>query len=488
MSRAAWFEVDKDGLAQLLQRKGLEFVVFELVQNAWDTGAKHVEVEFEPVEGRPLVKLMVRDDDPDGFKNLSHAYTLFAASDKKADPEKRGRFNLGEKLVIAACEKVHIRTTTGTVIFQGDKREVRSRDKSESGSSFLGYVRMTRAQWADVCKAVHTLLPPAGITTLFNGKVLPARKPLKTFFATLSTEVADHEGYLRPTKRLTEVRVYARQEGESSRLYEMGIPVVDLDDPWDIEIMQKIPLNSNRDNVTPAYLRDVRVAVLNEMHTLLRKEDAAHPTVQEALSDERIFNEVVETVLTHQYGEKRVAFAPNDAEANHNAMAHGYHVIAGGSFSKAQWDNIRRADAAPPATRMFATPKPYSDDPDAPDAKVIPESDWTPGMRNIALYAAELHGKLLGTSAEVRFESRFGAHDSANYCRGQLCFNIARLGKAWFNSGVTESVNNLVLHEFGHYYASSHLDAKFHEGLTKLGAKMVKLALTDPEFFTKTRR
>ncbi len=45
-------------------------------------------------------------------------------------------------------------------------------------------------------------------------------------------------------------------------------------------------------------------------------------------------------------------------------------------------------------------------------------------------------------------------------------------------------MNDLLIHEFGHQFASSHLDAKYHEALTRLAARMVSLALTDPGFFT----
>jgi hypothetical protein len=31
-----WFEVDKEGLARILERKGKEFTLFDLIQNAWD--------------------------------------------------------------------------------------------------------------------------------------------------------------------------------------------------------------------------------------------------------------------------------------------------------------------------------------------------------------------------------------------------------------------------------------------------------------------
>src|SRR5438876_6624914 len=93
-----WFEVDKQGLAKLLERKGKEFALFELIQNGWDEpGVTKVSVSLEYV-GHNKARLVVEDDAPEGFKDLSHAFTLFASSTKTANPEQRGRFNLGEKL------------------------------------------------------------------------------------------------------------------------------------------------------------------------------------------------------------------------------------------------------------------------------------------------------------------------------------------------------------------------------------------------------
>ena len=43
-----WFEVDKQGLAKILERKGKEFALFELVQNCWDEpGVTKVSVALE---------------------------------------------------------------------------------------------------------------------------------------------------------------------------------------------------------------------------------------------------------------------------------------------------------------------------------------------------------------------------------------------------------------------------------------------------------
>jgi hypothetical protein len=44
---------------------------------------------------------------------LSHAFRLFAESAKITNPEQRGRFNLGEKLVLALCDEITIRKTKG---------------------------------------------------------------------------------------------------------------------------------------------------------------------------------------------------------------------------------------------------------------------------------------------------------------------------------------------------------------------------------------
>ena len=94
-----WFDVDKAGLAKLMAGRPKAFIVFELLQNAWDQNITEVDVTIESVPGTRNAQIAVIDDAPDGFADLRDAYTLFAESRKKANAEQRGRFNLGEKLV-----------------------------------------------------------------------------------------------------------------------------------------------------------------------------------------------------------------------------------------------------------------------------------------------------------------------------------------------------------------------------------------------------
>jgi hypothetical protein len=480
MPASHWFEVSKDGLAKIMSRKSPAFALFELVQNAWDTSATEVNIKIEAVRGQALVSLYIEDDDPTGFSDLAHAFTLFAESKKKGDPTTRGRFNLGEKLVLAMCQSAEITSTTGRVTFDANGRH-QSRIKRE-GSSFHGYLRMTREQVGEMLHAASLLLPP--IPTTLNGIRLTNAAPIKTFEVTLPTEMSDAEGFIRRTARKTKVRVYACSSGQPSRIYEMGIPVVETDDPWSVEVMQKIPINMDRDNVPPAYLRELRVAVVNAMKDQITKDNAATTMVQEALGDSRIDPQAVAHILDHQFGSKRAVFDPRDQEANAAAVAHGYTVIPGSAYSKSQWSNIRSAEALVSSGKLFPTPKPYSDDPNARLAKVIPEEKWTPGMRETAEYARDLAWRLISKDIRIVMEVEPMASYGANYGHQTLTFNVGRLGRDWFNHGVTLDVNDLILHELGHEFESNHLSAGYHKALTRLGAKLAQLVLSEPTFFT----
>lgn len=490
-----WFGADKKGLEKIARRRGLSYVLFELVQNAWDTAAKEVKVTLTSVEGRPLVDVVVEDDDPDGFRDLAHAWTIFAESEKKGNPEKRGRFNLGEKLVLAICESAEIISTKGNVRFDDEGRHV-GRKRTEKGSIFSGRVKMTRAELGVILAAARELIPPSGVSTWVNGEMLKSRTPAKTFDVVLPTEMADEEGRLHRTARKTAVRVYDAlerpadtNEGEDDAhnerdgwIYEMGIPICRTGDPWDVEIMQKVPVSLERNSVSASYLRTLRVSVLNEMHTVLKKEDAAKPAIQDALTDERIKGEAVVTVLTHQFGEKRVTYDPSDPEANHRAVAEGYTVIPPGAFSKGAWNNIRSSGASRPSGKVTPTYHAYSEN--GEPAKFVPEEEWTGGMRGFATFCSDFAWKLIKRDVQVRFEKgRMTSPFGANYGGGVLTFNYDRMGKAYFERGLTEKHVDLLIHEFAHQFESNHLSVGFYDACTRLGAKAVELALSEPAFY-----
>ena len=299
MARTAsqqWFAVDKQGLADLVSSKGKVFILHELLQNAWDCPAvKQVDVDMVPVEGKPMINLTVTDDDPDGFKDLTHAYTLFAPSEKKSAPERRGRFNLGEKLVLSLCTSATISSTTGTVSFDKEGRHT-SKIRRESGTLFQATVRMDREEFAGVLSAIKMVMPPDRVETLINGTELDRHETVDLFQAELPTVVADDgTGVLRDATRCCIVRLWEPKEGEVPHLYEMGIPVVELGggEPWHIDVGQKVPLSMERDGVTPLYLRRLRAEVLNRRASSLSPDQAKASWVTSTLGSSWVDNKAI---------------------------------------------------------------------------------------------------------------------------------------------------------------------------------------------------
>jgi len=476
-----WFEVDRAGLARLTARRGREFVLAELVQNAWDEpGVSRVDATVEYV-GRGIARLVVEDDAPDGFADLTHAYRLFAESKKKGDPSKRGRFNLGEKLVLALCRTATVESTRGTITFGTGGVRRATRRKRAVGTRFSAEIRMSRDDVAAADRLFARLIPPDGIVTTLNGRTLPDRPRDADVRARLTTEIAGPEdGVLRRTKREATINIYAAPG--DGWLYELGIPVVEIGGPFDVDVRQRVPLNMERDNVTPAYLRDVRAAVFNAAHGMIDGDGMADPWVTDASGAPGASPDAVRAMVAGRFGAGAVAYDPSDPQANKSAVANGVQVIHGRTLTKEQWANVRDAGAAPPAGRVYPTPKPYSEG-GTPEA-LIPRDDWTAGMRAVAETAERIAMATLGVRVDVRICRERHANFSANYARvgefsGDLCFNVGRLGRKWFDEPDPVKVVDLIIHELGHHVEGDHLSKRYYGALTSIGGRLAVVAALD---------
>lgn len=476
--------VDLEGLRKQLARKGPSFVAWELLQNALDAdGCTEVKVDIECITSRAQVKLVVEDNSPVGFRDLSHAWTLFAPSEKKGDPTKRGFMNLGEKLALSMCESARIETTSGGVAFDEDGRHL-LRKKRERGTRVEMVLRITHAEGLQVRRELVTqAIPPAGVSLTINGEPVSRPEFVEGYEQELPTRIADAEGYLRASRRKATVALYKVAQGDHARLYEMGIPVVEVDCQWHIDVGQKVPLNSDRDNVTPGYLKEVYTGVLNHTAHLLEREQAAEPWVTTALESPDVAPVAVETVLTAQYGEKRVIADPSDQEGTKLAITQGYTVIPGGSFTKPAWENIRKAGAALPAGKVTPSPKPYG--PDGEELPLVPQERWTVAEVLRVDFATRLAHELLGRKLRVRIvDAEWWGFRATYGFQGLLTLNLAALGHDWFElPHHHEAVLDLLLHEFAHDAVSDHLSAKYHEATTKLAGRAVQLAIEHPEVY-----
>jgi hypothetical protein len=475
------FDVDKVGLGKILERKGKKFALLELVQNSWDQKVSRVDVTLTKDPGSRYATICVEDDDPDGFKDLSHAWTLFAESDKKADTRKRGRFNMGEKLVIAICEEAEIVSTSGGVQFDATGRH-HLRRRRKCGSIFTGLLKMTNDEMNECMAVMDTLIPPAetnGCVTTFNGRVLTPRTPVSTFEASLRTEVADLEGYLRPGKKVTRVNIYQPRPGETGTLYELGIPVLETGDTYHIDVLQKLPLNFDRDNVPPSYLRALRPLVLNAVYSHLSEADASSPWVQEALEQKDLSVDAIRSVVSAQHGPKAVVFDPSDPEANKLAVAAGYNVVHGNQHSQKVWANVRKARVLSPAGQITPSPKPFH--PDGEPLNTVSANKWTAQERDVLARFKAIAKVLIGIDIRVElandrkwpFRGCFGPETT------KLIVNRA-LQDPGFWDGINEQNLSLLIHELGHYYEGDHLSDKYYRAVTSLGGRLAIAVADEP--------
>jgi hypothetical protein len=482
-----WITVDRDGLRQinerLLARRGFGMIAAELYQNVMDTDATECLITATKLEGQARAEIIVEDNGP-GFARLTDAWTMFAPSLKKDDPTKAGRFNIGEKVVLSFCYSAKIETTSGTVEFDDDGRREFPRRKLEKGTKITLEIRCTNHQFNQLIEYMPKLIVKEGLRLCVNGAEIASREPIATWEETLPTEVGDD---LRPSRRKTEVRVYEIKDGEMPMLYELGIPVVETGDRWHVSIAQKIPLNTERDNITPAFLREVRVYVVNKMHEQLTEEDTESTWVNEATSDKRCEDEAVETFRVKKYGEDSVASTPGNPEADAKHIADGGTLIPSRGLTQGQRENLRgggnlqSSAQRHPAAGIGA----FSDDPNAPSAREFKEDELTDEMREVRDYAMSLGKSLMDATISVRFLDKIvneGQTFRAAYGGRELCFNVGNLGKKWFaNSGAvgTTELDALLIHEFGHHYESNHLSSDYHRALCRLGAKLKAVALEE---------
>jgi hypothetical protein len=493
-ARNDWFRVDKEGLAQVYARRGPAAPFFELISNAWDEeGVTEVHLTVTAVPGLPKVEIVCVDNSTHGFRDLNDARTLFAPSYKKGTAEQRGRFNVGEKLFLALCEHAEITSTGGRIVFDESGRFIQGRLTRDSGTEVKARMRMTREQAELAYLGLDRMYVPKGITTKieFIGFGDPLAHEFRqvipcglTFREQLQTELSNDEGVIRPTQRIGTVEVWDAAVGESGALtgwlFEMGIPVVEIGGPFDLNVMQKVPLNVERDNVTPAFLRRLRAHVLNNAYRRIEtKEQAREPWVTEAMrsSSPTPEPEALTHVLDLRYGKKRVIFDPTDPEGTKIAVSEGYAVVHGGSLPREAWANVKTTGTMLPAGQVT----PSKADKSAKSESVRPE-DVEGGVEVIAAYK-RLARDLIGETVQVII-LKSAATVLADYGSRKIRLNLQQLGRAWFKRVLEEGRLSqehveLLVHELGHEFASDHLDASYHRSQTRLGVKLAFLAVAN---------
>lgn len=482
-----WFEVDKKGLKELQSGKPKYYLMRELIQNALDEDITTCVVKMEYDRGK--VTISVEDDSPIGFRDLTDSYTLFRTTHKRKDAETRGRFNMGEKQVFAICDTAEIMTTVGGVVFDKDGRHAK-RKKREKGSVITVTLRMTREELEECFDYCSEIFVPEGIelqvdmkdknNSSYGGvKFIEHTSPYKIFEARLQTELLDESGELPKVRKQTrDAKVHVHKSEDVSFIYEMGLPICEIDCEFSIDVQQKVPLGLDRDKVDGKYLTDLYGYVLNNTVDDIDREESSSLWVREATGSKVIEPLVVNSVINKRWGDKVAIANPFDPNANDEAISKGYKVIDSWEIGGAERDKIKEVGGIESTTSLFGI-------------GAAPATHVEPGeiQKRVGNWAKRVAIELLGISLSVEYISNKGFAHIATYGGGRssgvLTFNVGKMSRDYWElegGAVNERMLDLIIHELGHS-CGNHTEHAYHECITKLGAKLALKALSDDSWF-----
>lgn len=466
----SWFEVDKNGLAQLMAGKPKSFILRELIQNAWDENIRKCIVDIKYKNDDNVIEISVEDDSPEGFKDITHAYTLYADTYKRSDVKKRGRFNTGEKLAFSVCKNVVVETTKGTIIFDESGRH-ESDEKRKNGSIITVWFDGTQDDYNNIIQSIDKYLIPKGITFTINNKEYKYKTPIKVFKALLLSEIKNEStGIVGRTRRSTDVHVIKNDTDDASHIYEMGIPIQEIDGSFHLDVQQKVPLDQSRESVLPSFLKDLYAVALDNIHEDIDEDESAETWITEGMKGKNVSKEALHDVITKRYGDKVVVADNFDPNSIDDAISHGYKVLRGTELPKDVWSNTKKFNLIPSSSRLFGH-----------RTKCTPTVEPNEKQRLVALYAKKIAKRCIGIDIEVQFiDDRHIVPAEFNRNNIILTFNLGKLPINFFDEPL--KTTGLILHELAHFNGN-HTQSSYHKLLTEIGEKLVIIALKEPEFF-----
>ena len=465
------FEVSEAGMRELNAGRDPWDLVKELVQNSWDEApiATYCRVTVEPQSAGNTTLVTAEDNGP-GFRNVADVFTLMGHTSKRLTATQRGRFNTGEKDVISVAIEAEVETVGQTVTFPSSGSRDSTPNQRRRGTVVKVLMPWDTKQSNELIGMLQCFRPPLNCRLFVNDVEVPPRLATAVRAVSLPTVIQDAPNQpLRTSERRSEIHLVEPYDpGRGRWIYELGIPVQTIDCPWDVDVMQKIPMSPPRNAVQEAYLNRIYAEVLNECHGSLERDEFGSQWVKRAIEHPRVGSEAVRSTVKGRYGSANAVFSTLDQDANRRASDNGYGVINPGGLSKKEIEAIKKHAGVKASDEVFPTPPQPLDDYEAePDSNQARFAEWVVEMAGYC-----------DLSATVRYFAEPGnqrlADCSASTAKPILRFNEAQLGRAFFQPpyGSAEHLD-LLLHELGHALAD-HSAIGHNEfwgnGVSKAGA------------------
>ena len=441
------FAISAEGMGEL-NKDRFERLVYELIQNVFDEDSATtcaVSVYHYIMTG---ARIVVKDDG-DGFINPRNAWEVNGPNPKRGQPEKRGMFNMGAQQAISAATEAKVTTVGYTIEFPASGGRIVKRNRRKSGTEVVLVMPWNAMDTDRMRQKLRLVRPPQHCKFLINGRQVTHSAPLKIHEATLETVLQERPGEaMRRTRRKTSMHISRPASADRKGwIFDQGMPVQPIDSRFDVDVMQKIPQNPNRDTVSEAYLQDIYAEVLNAMHTDMGRDEFSETWVRTAVEDNRISEDAARATVKNRLGEKTVMWSSN-RNANLEALDEGYHIVHPRTMSAEERTNLQELGGLESASARFGSNMGGAED---PYFRVVDVSD-DPDKLAFREWVMEL-GRYIGVTVNVQFihnARSFSLADcTRNSARPTMRFNLARLDDEFFTARDREQLG-LVIHELGH--------------------------------------
>lgn len=436
------FDIDTEGFKVQMSEMEPYRLVQEIIANSFD------EISVSDIDcnlthdGKFFV--MSIHDNGKGFRSIKDVFTLFRNSYKRKNVQQRGRFNLGEKEVMAVAHDGFIRSRDWKVEFFENKRRETTRMEDNHGTTVEARFEWKESVIPQVTKELQKLIVPKNQTLEVNGTPVEKKEIARTVKGELWTIVEDQES-LKMVRRLmlTKVDIYQKEDDEVAWIFEMGIPVQKLEKnlkvQWHVDVQQKIPLEIKRDVVSDSYLVDIYALLANKCYDLVPKEKAGAKWINRSMV--RIDAKPAKDLLKKQYGTDKLYIPSSvDSEANESVNKFGGQHILPNTLDRDERNHLRELQVVKLATDDFASGL----------SKEYTEIELTETMIEYIKVVQRVAKDVIGKDIDVEVCDSDITHP-AWFGFGTLTYNIRLLPrKRNFFDNFTEYAIGLLVHELSH--------------------------------------
>lgn len=432
MLHREWFSVDVQKRAAVVRSRHLGVVLKEVLANSLDAGARQIDLTCNITEGTRRDGDGMRSfhvecldngsgcDDPQVLRRVGST-----TSDLHA--EKRGRFGQGLIDVLVVSDFAEIRTLRHRLVFDKTGCKISRVRQSVDGLHIVASLRHSGEGFEGLGNYYDSMIVPDGVEVRFNGRLIERRQTVRVISGIrLQTVVFDTESErVRKYQRTTDVEVYT-QFDDSPMIYELGIPidVAPWGLPFDINVLQKTPLDTDRNMLPDKYkahlISQLVEPMSDEYASYMAEHDDAPPEIRDDRENAtRLTDEAQQVLIEKITGAKRETVVrrnpldSDDVSESQELESEGFAPVNRGSLPAGVSELLR--DAATVAETHDRLCKPHF----RRDANFPSETDR---QRRCMAAFAKIASALVGK--RVRCERVRGNSVAATYGHGVLRLNI----------------------------------------------------------------